>query len=166
MSREIVDAIKVLEQEKGLALGADDYIPKPFSPREVVLRVQAVLRRLGREGEESATLEVGDLHLDIAGHRLQIDDKEIALTATEFRLLRLLRCVFRRPRHLRLQQHRRPRLHRLAVCNVIILAAGASRSLIVVTPTGQFAVSLRVRSSRTSRSVKSRQAPSLKMLQF
>ena len=74
----------------GLELGADDYISKPFSPREVVLRVKAVLRR--RQPEESASeqLEVGGIQLDIAGHQLRVRGKEAPLTATEFRLLRLL----------------------------------------------------------------------------
>ncbi len=74
----------------GLELGADDYITKPFSPREVVLRVKAVLRR-GKGVEESAELlEVGAIRLDVAGHRLFLDGEEIPLTATEFRLLTIL----------------------------------------------------------------------------
>jgi phosphate regulon transcriptional regulator PhoB len=74
----------------GLELGADDYISKPFSPREVVLRVKAVLRRLqpGEPAEE--VLELGGIQLDIAGHQLRVDGEEVPLTATEFRLLRLL----------------------------------------------------------------------------
>lgn len=78
----------------GLELGADDYITKPFSPREVVLRVKAVLRR-GRGSEEQKDyLEIGSIRLDVAGHRLFLDDAEIPLTATEFRLLKILleRC--------------------------------------------------------------------------
>lgn len=79
----------------GLELGADDYIPKPFSPREVVLRVKAVLRR-HHQHEESASelLEVGGIQLDVSGHQLRVGGKEVPLTATEFRLLRLLmeRC--------------------------------------------------------------------------
>jgi two-component system, OmpR family, phosphate regulon response regulator PhoB len=76
----------------GLELGADDYISKPFSPREVVLRVKAVLRRLQPEPEESASdrIEVGGIQLDISGHQLRVRGKEAPLTATEFRLLRLL----------------------------------------------------------------------------
>jgi two-component system phosphate regulon response regulator PhoB len=75
----------------GLELGADDYITKPFSPREVVLRVKAVLRRgRGAEEEQAEQLEVGALRLDIAGHRLFLADNEIPLTATEFRLLKIL----------------------------------------------------------------------------
>lgn len=74
----------------GLELGADDYIAKPFSPREVVLRVKAVLRRAQEPVVSAEELEAGQLRLDIPGHRLFIADEEVALTATEFRLLRLL----------------------------------------------------------------------------
>ena len=78
----------------GLELGADDYISKPFSPREVVLRVKAVLRR-GRDSDgeteaEEEQLVAGTLRLDIPGHRLFIGETEVSLTATEFRLLRML----------------------------------------------------------------------------
>jgi two-component system phosphate regulon response regulator PhoB len=74
----------------GLELGADDYISKPFSPREVVLRVKAVLRRLQHEAAASEHLEVGGIRIDIAAHQLRVRGKEVPLTATEFRLLRLL----------------------------------------------------------------------------
>ena len=73
----------------GLELGADDYVTKPFSPREVVLRVKSILRRV-RGSAVGEVIEVADLHLDIPGHRLLIGDREVALTATEFRLLKLL----------------------------------------------------------------------------
>ena len=78
----------------GLELGADDYISKPFSPREVVLRVKAVLRRLQPELQpeetENELLQVGGIELDISGHQLRLGGTEVPLTATEFRLLRLL----------------------------------------------------------------------------
>ncbi len=77
----------------GLELGADDYVSKPFSPREVVLRVKAVLRRRLPEVEPASgdeRLEIGDIVLDVAGHRLWVAGEEVPLTATEFRLLRLL----------------------------------------------------------------------------
>ncbi|MFL6201374.1 MAG: response regulator [Thermoanaerobaculia bacterium] len=81
----------------GLELGADDYISKPFSPREVVLRVKAVLRRLQPEPQElragetaSELLQVGGIELDISGHQLRLGGRDVPLTATEFRLLRLL----------------------------------------------------------------------------
>ncbi|HVT16825.1 MAG TPA: response regulator [Thermoanaerobaculia bacterium] len=74
----------------GLELGADDYITKPFSPREVVLRVKAVLRRFQQEEISSERLEIGGIELDVSGHQLRVRAKEVPLTATEFRLLRLL----------------------------------------------------------------------------
>ena len=78
----------------GLELGADDYISKPFSPREVVLRVKAVLRRLQPEMQPeengSELLKVGGIELDVSGHQLRLGGREVPLTATEFRLLRLL----------------------------------------------------------------------------
>jgi two-component system phosphate regulon response regulator PhoB len=76
----------------GLELGADDYVSKPFSPREVVLRVKAVLRRQQPEedeGEEELR-ELGQIRLDVPAHRTWIAGEEVALTATEFRLLKLL----------------------------------------------------------------------------
>jgi two-component system phosphate regulon response regulator PhoB len=73
----------------GLELGADDYVGKPFSPREVVLRVKGLLRR--REGPESTDeLAIGALRLDVAGHRLVVEGDEVPITATEFRLLKEL----------------------------------------------------------------------------
>jgi two-component system phosphate regulon response regulator PhoB len=79
----------------GLELGADDYISKPFSPREVVLRVKAVLRRSETgDRKEPEVVSIGELKLDVPGHRLLVQGEEVSLTATEFRLLRILmeRC--------------------------------------------------------------------------
>lgn len=73
----------------GLELGADDYITKPFSPREVVLRVKAVLRR-GLPESSGPTLEAGEIQLDVEAHRAWVGSSEVLLTATEFRLLRSL----------------------------------------------------------------------------
>ncbi|MEO8503513.1 MAG: response regulator [Acidobacteriota bacterium] len=79
-----------LDRIVGLELGADDYLAKPFSPRELVLRVKAVLRR-GQEVENSkGVLESGGIRLDSAAHRLDVRGKDVPLTATEFRLLQLL----------------------------------------------------------------------------
>ncbi len=74
----------------GLELGADDYISKPFSPREVVLRIKAILKRTHHAPESGAVLQIGDLRIDGEAHRLEVRGKEVVLTATEFRLLRLL----------------------------------------------------------------------------
>ena len=79
-----------LDRIVGLELGADDYISKPFSPREVVLRVKAVLRRFQQEESSTELLEIGGIELDVSGHQLRVRGKEVPLTATEFRLLRLL----------------------------------------------------------------------------
>jgi two-component system response regulator BaeR len=70
----------------GLELGADDYICKPFSPREVVARVKAVLRRLKR-GEPAADAGV---KLDEVGHRATLGGRDLGLTAVEFQLLKVL----------------------------------------------------------------------------
>ena len=75
----------------GLELGADDYIPKPFSPRELVLRVKAILRRSDTSNRQaSEVLRAGAIVLDGKSHRLSVDGEEIRLTATEFRLLKVL----------------------------------------------------------------------------
>ncbi len=77
----------------GLELGADDYVTKPFSPRELVLRIRAILRRgVGKagEGEEEGRLEIGPLVIDPKAHQVQVASHPIELTATEFRLLHTL----------------------------------------------------------------------------
>jgi two-component system phosphate regulon response regulator PhoB len=72
----------------GFELGADDYVTKPFSPRELVLRVGALLRRSHATDDPRAVLEQGPLRLDPARHRCWVEDEEISLTAKEFDLLR------------------------------------------------------------------------------
>ena len=73
----------------GLELGADDYICKPFSPREVVARVKTVLRRIKR-GERAPEGDDRGVNLDAAGYRASIGGRDLALTAVEFQLLRVL----------------------------------------------------------------------------
>ena len=82
---------------KGLTLGADDYLAKPFSPKELVLRVGAILRRLAAPAVAAGNrLTAGPIALDRAAHRVKVLDQEVELTATEFKLLE--RLIERRDR--------------------------------------------------------------------
>ena len=75
----------------GLELGADDYLIKPFSPRELVARVRALFRRAHQADEPAVeVLDFGDLVIDISGHKILVEDKEVDLTASEFKLLTTL----------------------------------------------------------------------------
>lgn len=75
----------------GLEIGADDYLTKPFSPRVLVARVAAVLRRAGTEpGDDKALLQFGDLAIDPNRHEVLVGGEAVELTATEFRLLHYL----------------------------------------------------------------------------
>ncbi|GLV58635.1 DNA-binding response regulator [Dictyobacter sp. S3.2.2.5] len=90
----------------GLELGADDYLVKPFSPRELVSRVRAILRRvsgsqepaeapapkapLAARADDESTLHFPDLDIDLLARRVEVQDREVALTPTEFDLLALL----------------------------------------------------------------------------
>lgn len=81
-----------IDRVKGLAIGADDYVIKPFSPRELVERVKAILRRARPmvHEEKERTLRHGPLELDLEKHRLRQNGRPIPLTTTEFRLLKIL----------------------------------------------------------------------------
>ena len=72
---------------RGLSLGADDYLTKPFSPQELVLRVGAILRRVSAPAEVRDILEVGPIMIDRAANRVWVKGHEIEMTATEFKLL-------------------------------------------------------------------------------
>lgn len=75
---------------EGLEVGADDYLSKPFSPKELVLRVEAIFRRLTTPPPSTGKLQIGSIVLDGETHRVTVGGHALELTATEFRLLRLL----------------------------------------------------------------------------
>jgi len=80
-----------MDRVKGFMSGADDYVTKPFSVRELVLRVGAILRRGGDSGSEDAhILDYGDLRIDTSEYRVHVDGEAVTLTATEFKLLVIL----------------------------------------------------------------------------
>ena len=79
-----------IDRVVGFEVGADDYVTKPFSVRELMLRVRAILRRTPAKPEEPVSAELfvaGTLKIDIGAHKVWVDDEEVPLTATEFKLL-------------------------------------------------------------------------------
>jgi two-component system phosphate regulon response regulator PhoB len=79
--------VEELDRVVGFELGADDYVTKPFSPRELVLRIKAILRRKTLDTEGVKVIRIGDLLIDVDRHYVSIKDKPISLTSTEFKLL-------------------------------------------------------------------------------
>lgn len=86
LTARVEDTDKIL----GLELGADDYLSKPFNPREVVARVRAILRRAGGTLKASRVLESGVLRLDPDRHTVRVSDETVEMTPTEFEILRVL----------------------------------------------------------------------------
>jgi len=74
----------------GLEMGADDYLAKPFSPRELVARIRAVMRRAPAEGVAGGPIVWGPLRLDLRAHRAQAGERDLELTSAELRILELL----------------------------------------------------------------------------
>jgi two-component system phosphate regulon response regulator PhoB len=79
-----------IDRVLGLELGADDYVTKPFSPRELLLRIKSVLRRGQIQEDKPDQFKLGDLLIDIPRHLVMVQGRKVDLTATEFKLLTLL----------------------------------------------------------------------------
>ena len=79
-----------MDRGVGLELGADDYVTKPFSPRELVLRIRKLLARNSSTPESGAYIKIGDIEIDIPTHVVKLAGKEVTLTLTEFNLLEIL----------------------------------------------------------------------------
>ena len=76
-----------LDRVLGLEIGADDYVTKPFSPRELVARIRAILRRVDRQEEPGDRIEVAGVSIDVARMRVAVGSRTVELTPTEFQLL-------------------------------------------------------------------------------
>jgi two-component system, OmpR family, phosphate regulon response regulator PhoB len=79
-----------IDKVVGFEVGADDYVVKPFSIRELTLRVKAVLRRSASEGESDAIINIGTVTIDTSRHVVAVNGEEITFTSTEFKLLHTL----------------------------------------------------------------------------
>ena len=79
-----------LDRVLGLEIGADDYVSKPFSPRELVARIRAILRRVDREGEPGDRISASGVTIDTTRMRVEVEGRVVELTPTEFQLLVVL----------------------------------------------------------------------------
>ncbi len=80
---------EVMDRVVGLELGADDYLPKPFEPRELVVRIQNIFRR-GKTSQTESVYQLGDLQVDVTKKQIKHNNETLAITATEFGLMSLL----------------------------------------------------------------------------
>jgi two-component system phosphate regulon response regulator PhoB len=79
--------VEELDRVVGFELGADDYVTKPFSPQELVLRIKAILRRRPGDTKGMTVIRIGDLLIDVDRHSVSVKDRPLSLTSTEFKLL-------------------------------------------------------------------------------
>jgi two-component system phosphate regulon response regulator PhoB len=79
-----------MDRVLGLELGADDYVTKPFSPRELLIRIKKQLGRMRTGEDQSTNLRIGSIQIDVPRHVVQVGEKAVILTATEFKLLEIL----------------------------------------------------------------------------
>ena len=79
-----------IDKVLGLELGADDYVTKPFSLRELLARIKAVLRRGGLDSDESTEIKIGKMKIDFAGYRAFVNDQQIQMSHKEFEILNYL----------------------------------------------------------------------------
>ena len=88
----LTEKATIEDKVTGFSFGADDYLAKPFSPLELELRIQALLRRASGETQqiETKVLKHGDLEIDLDRHSVKVNDKEVSLTPIEFNILKLL----------------------------------------------------------------------------
>jgi two-component system phosphate regulon response regulator PhoB len=86
----LTSRVDEVDRVVGFELGADDYITKPFSPRELILRIRAVLRRAAPPRPTQQQVTLGDIEFDPAAHEVRVQGKPVDLTPTEFRLLKTL----------------------------------------------------------------------------
>lgn len=81
---------EVMDRVVGLEMGADDYLPKPFEPRELVARIQSILKRSTRQSSSGALLQYAGLRIDTLAQAVTISGEEVELSSMEYRLLELL----------------------------------------------------------------------------
>lgn len=85
---------EVVDRILGLEFGADDYLTKPFHPRELILRIRGILKRVQGDPESEGTMKVGELSLDVDAHEVRVGNRRVDLTSKEFQLLQ---CLIEKP---------------------------------------------------------------------